>query len=56
MPVEAKLFAPKDGRKSIVGRLVGYEDGVVKIDEGGTEIALPRAEISKLATIYVDTE
>ena len=56
MAVEAKLFAPKDGRKSIVGTLVGYEDGIVKIDEAGTELALPRAEISKLATIYVEAE
>ncbi len=56
MPVEAKLFAPKDGRKSIVGVLRGYEGGVVRIDEEGTELSLTRAEISKLATIYVDEE
>ena len=57
MPVEAKLFAPtKDGRKSYVGTLTGYSDGVVSIDEDGQEIKLKRADISKLATIYVDEE
>lgn len=57
MPVEAKLFAPsKDGRKSYVGILAGYEEGVVTIDEDGTEVRLPRADISKLGTIYVDED
>lgn len=57
MPVEAKLFAPnKDGRKSYVGILRGYEDGVVTIDEEGCEVKLGRADISKLGTIYVDED
>ena len=50
--VEAKLFAAKDGRKSFVGVLLGYSDGVVTLglDEG--EIALLRSDISKLNTVY----
>ena len=57
MPVEAKLFAPNaDGRKSYVGILTGYDDGVVAIDEEGTEIKLKRGDISKLGTIYVDED
>ena len=56
MPVEAKLFTGKDGRKSIVGKLASYEDGVVTIAEDAGEVKLARAEISKLSTIYVDEE
>ena len=54
--VEAKLFAPKDGRKSVIGILESYTDGVVVISEGDTELSLPRSEISKLATVYTDGE
>ncbi len=52
--VEAKLFAAKDGRKSIVGTLVAYADGMVTIDEDGTETVIARADISKLNTLYVE--
>ena len=53
MAVEAKLFAPKDGRKTVVGELTAHEDGSVTIKERDAEIILARSEISKLATIYV---
>lgn len=53
MPVEAKLFAAKDGRKTVIGRLSDYRSGVVVITEGEVEIELRREEISKLATVYV---
>lgn len=56
MPVEAKLFAPKDGRKSVVGTLAGYADGRVIINEGESDVVLDRQEISKLSTIYTDEE
>ena len=51
--VEAKLFAAKDGKKSIVGILVGYEDGEVVSDSDG-EVRIPRSEISKLTTVYFE--
>ena len=54
--VEAKLFAPYEGRKSIVGILVSYENGNVTIDEEGSAVTLPRTAISKLATIYTEME
>lgn len=54
--VEAKLFAPLDGRKSIVGTLSSFEDGMVTINENGTPLTLPRASISKLATLYTELE
>ena len=54
--VEAKLFAPKDGLKSLTGELLSYEEGIVRIAYGDTEYALNRNEISKLKTIYFDNE
>ena len=54
--VEAKLFAAKDGRKSFVGELVGYEDGVVSIAEGECVTSIPKSEISKLTTLYFDED
>ena len=52
MKVEAKLFAPKDGKKSIIGTLSAYEDGKVTVTEGDEQVTLTRQEISKLATVY----
>jgi ribosome maturation factor RimP len=52
--VEAKLFAPKDGIKSLTGTLASFEDGVVKIDCEGKEYEFSRSDISKLKTIYFE--
>ena len=52
--VEAKLFAAKDGRKSVVGILESYEDGRVTVAEGETRITLEENEISKLRTVYFE--
>ena len=52
--VEAKLFAPKDGRKSIIGTLSAFEEGEITIDEGKNQIILAQNEISKLQTIYFE--
>ena len=54
--VEAKLFAPFEGRKSIVGILESFEDGKVTISEDGAPLTLPRASISKLATLYTEID
>lgn len=51
--VEAKLFTQKDSRKSVVGKLHSYVDGIVTIAEGDTLTELKREEISKLNTVYV---
>ena len=50
--VEAKLFAPKDGRRSFSGILSSYEDGKVGISSDEGEFFIPRADISKLSTVY----
>ena len=52
--VEAKLFAANDGRKSIVGTLLSYENGAVTIDEDGVKTSILRSDISKLTTLYVE--
>ena len=50
--VEAKLFTPKDGRKSFVGSLVGLRDGSVVLATEDGEIAIPRADVAKLVTVF----
>ncbi len=52
--VEAKLFAPHEGRKSIIGILESYKDGEITISEDGASVTLPRSAVSKLATIYTE--
>ncbi len=52
--VEAKLFAPIDGVKSIVGVLCSFSDGTVKIDCDTTSYEIKRSDISKLKTIYFE--
>ena len=52
--VEAKLFAPKNGRRSIVGILTAFRDGNITITEESGEIVLAQNEISKLTTVYFE--
>lgn len=52
--VMAKLFTAKDGKKSIVGVLSGYEGGVLTIDESGEKFELPRQDVSKLTTVFFE--
>jgi len=54
--VEAKLFAARDGKKSVFGVLLGLADGEVLIEEDGSQVSIPRAEISKLTTLYFEEE
>ncbi len=50
MKVEAKLFAPKDGRKSVVGVLSALDGEEVVVDG----ISIAKSEISKLTTVYFE--
>ena len=54
--VEAKLFSAKDGRKSVLGKLAGFEDGQIVIELDGEKIRLSRSEISKLTTVYTEED
>ncbi len=52
--VEARLFAAKDGRRSIVGILSAFMDGNVVITDATGEVSLKQSEISKLTTVYFE--
>ena len=52
--VEAKLFAPKDGAKSITGILSSYSDGKITLTADEQEYVLDRSEVSKLRTVYFE--
>ncbi len=51
--VEAKLFSARDGKKSVIGKLLGLVGDCVVIEEEG-EVSVPRSEISKLTTLYFE--
>ncbi len=53
--IELRLFAPIEvypDRKSFVGSLKGYEDGVIVLDIDGTEYRVPHEAVSKAKTVY----
>ena len=50
--VEVRLFAPLEGRKSFVGILAAYEDGIITIDENGVEYKIPRDKASAIKTVF----
>ena len=52
--VEAKLFAPIAGAKSIVGTLISFENGIVKIATDAEELSVQKSDISKLKTLYFE--
>ena len=52
--VEAKLFAARNGVKSVTGILSGYSDGKVAITVGDTEQLIEKSDISKIKTVYFE--
>ena len=52
--VEAKLFAPMNGRKSIIGILGKLSCGVLTINTPEGDVSLSRSDISKLTTVYFE--
>ena len=50
--VEVKLFAPIDGRKSYRGKLLGFENETIKLEDGGVEYGIPRDKASKIKTVF----
>ena len=45
--VQINLFAPEQGRRKFTGTIIACDDGQVKIDSDGTEIALELGNIAK---------
>jgi ribosome maturation factor RimP len=52
--VEVKLFAPKDGIKSVIGILSSFEDGALTIEAEDKEYSFNKSDVSKIKTIYFD--
>lgn len=50
--VEVRLFAPQDGSKSFVGKLIGYENGVITLETERGMQTFARAAVSKLKTVF----
>ena len=51
--VEARLFAPVEGSRVHRGVLMGLnESGEIVIDTGAKQLALPRASVSRLTTVF----
>ncbi len=51
---EAKLYAAKDGRRSIIGIIKSLEGDVITITEPSGDVQLKLSEVSKLTTIYFE--
>ena len=51
---EAKLFVAKDGAKSIIGIIKGFEDGKLTLECQGECVELSESEISKLTTVFFE--
>lgn len=51
--VEAALYAPINGKKTIVGILLGLVDGQIKIDVDGEEVTLTRQQVAQIK-LYLD--
>lgn len=52
--VRAKLFAAKDGSRTILGNLTSFEDGKLTVTTATGEVVLTPAEISKLTTVFFE--
>lgn len=50
--VEAKLFAPIEGKKAIRGILGGIENGIVTIECDGKTYAIEHKKISRMTTVF----
>ena len=54
LAVEAKLFAAKNGAKTVAGTLTSYADGKITITTDDGDKVLEKSEISKLSTLYFE--
>ena len=52
--VEVKLFSAKDGKKSFVATLTGFEDGKLTFDVDGEATSVLQSEISKITTVFFE--
>lgn len=50
--IEAKLFAPLNGRRSYVGELAAYENGSLLLHTAEGDVTIPRTAVSRMNTTY----
>lgn len=50
--VRLETRRPLDGRRRFRGPLVGFSDGIVRIEVDGQEVRIPFAEVAKARTVY----
>ena len=51
--IEVSLYAPIDGKKSLLGILEAFQDHSITISENGTSVTLPKDKIAS-AKLYFD--
>jgi ribosome maturation factor RimP len=51
--VEAKFFAPIEGKKAIEGILTGYTDTSVELDQNNNKIVLDKSQIAIIKPVIV---
>jgi ribosome maturation factor RimP len=51
-PVSVKLYAPKDGKKSIEGELLSYDAQGLTLRTEQEEILLKKEEVAKVTTVF----
>ena len=51
--VLVKLYKPVNGKKEVVGKLAGYEDGAVMLDVNGETVRFEKNEVA-LVRLYVE--
>ena len=52
--VELRLFVARDGAKSVIGELSGYDNGKVTLTTEGGEITFAEGEYSKVTTVWFE--
>ena len=56
MRAQAKLFTAVNGMKSVLGEIVSYEEDTLTLRTESGDIALKKNQISRLETVYFDSE
>ncbi len=46
--VELRLYRPRDGAKSVVGELLGYEDGAVTVQTPAGAVTFPKQDVAQV--------
>jgi len=55
-PVRVRLYAPRDGVKTLEGRLKSYSEGDLVLLVGEKEISLKKEAVAKVTTVFEDSE